>query len=86
MCSGNSRCSSVCLLARIEWNNRVQPETPARRKSRVITVRKFEFFQPMTAFAATFYWGFGITKSYTCRASHPEQVAGFGSDRHVDLT
>jgi hypothetical protein len=30
-CSGNSRCSSVCLLARIEWNNRGQPETPARR-------------------------------------------------------
>jgi hypothetical protein len=30
-CSGNSRWSSVCQLARIEWNNRGQPETPARR-------------------------------------------------------
>lgn len=34
-CSGNSRRSSVCRLARIEWNNRRQPETPARRRSRV---------------------------------------------------
>jgi len=24
-CSGNLRWSSVCLLARIEWNNRGQP-------------------------------------------------------------
>ena len=24
-CNGNSRCSSVCLLARIEWNNRGNP-------------------------------------------------------------
>ena len=50
--SGNSRSSSVCLLARIEWNNRGQPETPARRKSRVISVRRFEFFQPLAVLAA----------------------------------
>ena len=42
-----------CLpAARIEWNNRGQPETPARRRSRVISVRRFEFFQPITVLAA----------------------------------
>ena len=56
-CSGNSRCSSVCRLARIEWNNRGQPETPARRKSRVISVRRFEFFLPIVVLAAARYWG-----------------------------
>jgi hypothetical protein len=29
--NGGSHCSSVCLLARIEWNNSGQPETPAWR-------------------------------------------------------
>jgi|688.fasta_scaffold20427_8 hypothetical protein len=37
-CSGNSRRSSVCLLARLEWNNRGQLETPAQRKSRLQTL------------------------------------------------
>jgi hypothetical protein len=46
-CSGNSRCSSVCRLARIKWNNRGQPETPARRRRRVISLRRLAFFQPM---------------------------------------
>ena len=54
-CSGNSRCSSVCRLARIEWNNRSQPETPARRSSRVISVRRFEFFQPIAVLASARY-------------------------------
>ena len=39
-CSGNSRCSSFYLLALIEWNNLGQPETPTRRSSRVISVRR----------------------------------------------
>ena len=55
-CSGNSRWSSVCRLARIEWNNRGQPETPARRKSRVNSVRRFDFFQPIAVLAAARYW------------------------------
>ena len=46
-CNGNSRWSSVCLLARIEWNNRGQGETQARRRSRVISPRKLAFFQPI---------------------------------------
>ena len=62
-CSGNSRCSSVCLLARIEWNNRGQPETPARRRSRVISVRRFEFFQPIAVLAAARYCGAATTYS-----------------------
>ena len=62
-CSGNSRCSSVCLLARIEWNNRGQPDTPARRTSRVISVRRFEFFQPIAVLAAARYCGAATTYS-----------------------
>ena len=62
-CSGNSRCSSVCRLALIEWSNRGQPETPARRKSRVISVRRFEFFQPIAVLAAARYWGAATTYS-----------------------
>ena len=62
-CSGNSRCSSVCLLARIEWNNRGQPDTPARRNSRVISVRRFEFFQPIAVLAAARYCGAATTYS-----------------------
>ncbi|MEY2612477.1 MAG: hypothetical protein RL069_1289 [Planctomycetota bacterium] len=46
-CNGNSRCSSVWRLARIEWNNRGQPETPARRNSRVNSLRRLAFFQPI---------------------------------------
>jgi hypothetical protein len=33
-CRGNLRCSSVCLLGRIEWNNRGQPKSPPRRRNR----------------------------------------------------
>ena len=62
-CSGNSRCSSVCLLARIEWNKRGQPDTPARRSSRVISVRRFEFFQPIAVLAAARYCGAATTYS-----------------------
>ena len=62
-CSGNSRCSSVCRLARIEWNNRSQPETPARRSSRVISVRRFEFFQPIAVLASARYCGAATTYS-----------------------
>ena len=51
-CSGNSRWSSVCRLARIEWNNRGQPETPARRNSRVISLRRLAFFHPIAVLAA----------------------------------
>ncbi len=36
----------------IEWNNRGQPETPARCNSRVILLRKLAFFQPIAVFAA----------------------------------
>jgi hypothetical protein len=60
---GNSRWSSVCLPARIEWNNRGEPETPARRSSRVISVRRFEFFQPIAVLAAARYWGAATTYS-----------------------
>ena len=62
-CSGNSRWSSVCRLARIEWNNRGQPETPARRSSRVISLRKLAFFQPMAVLAAARFWGAATTYS-----------------------
>jgi hypothetical protein len=48
---GNSRWSSDCRLARIEWNNRGQPETPARRNSRVISLRRLAFFQPIFVLA-----------------------------------
>jgi hypothetical protein len=62
-CSGNSRCSSVCLLARMEWNNRGQPETPARRSSRVISERRLAFFQPIAVLAAARYCGAATTYS-----------------------
>jgi len=39
----------------IEWNNRGQPQTRARRKSRVNLVRRFEFFQPIAVLAAARY-------------------------------
>lgn len=54
---GNSRCSSVCRLARIEWNNRGQPETPASRKCRVISLRRMALFQPIAVLAAARYCG-----------------------------
>jgi prepilin-type processing-associated H-X9-DG protein len=62
-CNGNSRWSSVCLLARIEWNNRGQGETQARRRSRVISPRKLAFFQPIAVLAAARYWGAATTYS-----------------------
>jgi hypothetical protein len=34
-CSGNSRWSSVCLLARIEWNNLVPEDLERYVKDRV---------------------------------------------------
>ena len=64
-CNGNSRWSSVCLLARIEWNNRGQPETPARRSRRVISVRRLEFFQPIAVLAAARYCGAATTYSFS---------------------
>ena len=51
------------LLKLYEWNNRGQPETPARRKSRVISVRRFEFFQPIAVLAAARYCGAATTYS-----------------------
>jgi len=39
-------------LVRIEWNNRGQPETPARGENRVISLRRLAFFQPIAVFAA----------------------------------
>ncbi len=60
---GNSRWSSVCLLARIVWNNRSQTETPARRNSRVISERRLAFFQPIAVFAAARYWGAATTST-----------------------
>ena len=54
-CNGKSRCSSVCLLARIEWNNRGQPETPARRSRRVLSLRRLAFFQPILVLSASRY-------------------------------
>ena len=62
-CNGNSRWSSVCLLARIEWNNRGQPETPARRRSRVNSLLRFAFLQPIAVLAAARYWGAATTYS-----------------------
>ena len=62
-CIGSSRCSSVCRLARIEWPNRGPPATPARRSSRVISVRRFEFFQPIAVLAAARYCGAATTYS-----------------------
>ena len=38
-------------------------ETPARRSSRVISVRRFEFFQPIAVLAAARYWGAATTYS-----------------------
>jgi hypothetical protein len=61
--NGNSRWSSVCLLARIEWNNRGQPETPARRRSRVISLRRLAFFQPIAVLAAARYCGAATTST-----------------------
>jgi hypothetical protein len=61
--TGLSVCLSVCLSARIEWNNRGQPETPARRKSRVSSVRRFEFLQPIAVLAAARYSGAATTYS-----------------------
>ena len=40
-----------------------QPETPERRNSRVISVRRFEFFQPIAVLAAARYWGAATTYS-----------------------
>jgi len=40
------------LLKLTEWNNRGQPETPARRSGRVILLRRLAFFQPIAVFAA----------------------------------
>jgi hypothetical protein len=39
------------LFKLTEWNNRGQPETPARCRSRVILLRKLAFFQPIAVFA-----------------------------------
>lgn len=38
-----------------EWNHRGQPKTSARRKSRLISVRGFEFFQPLAVLAEARY-------------------------------
>lgn len=38
--------ASSPLMKYTVWNNRGQPETPARRKRRVISMRRFEFFRP----------------------------------------
>ena len=51
-----------CRLARpccgfTEWNNRGQRETPARRKRRVISVPRFEFFLSIAVLAAARYCG-----------------------------
>jgi hypothetical protein len=62
-CNGSSRCSSVCRLARIEWNNRGQPETPARRSGRVISLRRLAFFQPIAVLDAARYCGAANTYS-----------------------
>ena len=40
------------LFKLTEWNNRGQPETPARCRSRVILLRKLAFFRPIAVFAA----------------------------------
>ena len=78
-CSGNLRWSSVCLLARIEWNNRGQPETPARRRRRVISVRRFEFFQPIAVLAAARYCGAATTYSLSCPTSRTPR-RGMGAE------
>jgi len=44
-------------LVRIEWNNRGQPETPARGENRVISLRRLAFFQPIAVFAAARFCG-----------------------------
>ena len=62
-CSGNSRFSSVCLLVRIEWNNRGQREAPARRSQRVISLRRLAFFQPTVVLAAAWHCGAGTKYS-----------------------
>ena len=72
-CNGNSRWSSVCLLARIEWNNRGQPETPARRSSRVISERRLAFFQPIAVLAAAQYCGAATTYSLLWPSGPPSR-------------
>ena len=87
-CSGNSRCSSVCLLARPSlsdavWNKRGQPETPARRSSRVISVRRFEFFQPIVVFAAARYCGAATTYSLLSpKSREPRNTLEYTEVRH----
>jgi hypothetical protein len=39
----------------LEWKNCGQPERRARRKSRVISLRRLEFFQPIAMFATARY-------------------------------
>ena len=75
-CSGNSRCSTVYRLACIEWNNRYQPEAPARRKSRVLSVLRFKFFQPIAVLAAARYCGSATTNALLPKPSLPSPREG----------
>ena len=50
----------------IEWSNRGQPQTRARRKSLVNSVRRFDFFKPITLLAAARYWGAATTLIRSC--------------------
>ena len=51
------------LLKLYEWNNLGQPETPARQSSRVISLRRLAFFQPIAVLAAARYCGAATTYS-----------------------
>ena len=56
-------CGDCPRFLATEWNNRGQPETPARRSRRIISVRRFEFFQPIAVLAAARYCGAATTYS-----------------------
>ena len=56
-------CGDCPRFLATEWNNRSQPETPARRSRHVISVRRFEFFQPIAVLAAARYCGAATTYS-----------------------
>jgi hypothetical protein len=57
----NLKISNVRNSTDTTWNNRGQPKTPARRNSRVISLRRLAFFQPIAVLAAARYWGAAIT-------------------------
>jgi hypothetical protein len=64
--SGGSGASSASTVWR-QVATSGEPEKSARRSSRVISVRRFDVFQPIAVLAAARYWGAATTLIRSCR-------------------